>query len=134
MQNTPGTVFRPDVWRTRSGRGLGTGERSGLGSGASGRPRGGGTAASCKTAGGVRGLGTWSTDGSATAPGGVGGVGGVRGLDPGECELAEQIVQTILPHFAVRNAGPTPRCVPHQVSAVLSLKLEVFAPPLPVAH
>jgi hypothetical protein len=57
-------------------------------------------------------------------------LGGVQGLDPGECELAEEVVRTILPHFAVRNAAPSPRCVPHQASATLSLHVEVFAPPV----
>ncbi len=61
-------------------------------------------------------------------------LGGNMGLDPGECELAEEIVRTVLPHFAVRNADPAPHCVPHQSSAVLSLKLEVFAPPASVAR
>jgi hypothetical protein len=61
-------------------------------------------------------------------------LGGPFGLDPGECELAEEIVRTILPHFAVRNAGAAPRCVPYQSSAVLSLKLEVFAPRVAAAQ
>lgn len=70
---------------------------------------------------------------SAPAPG-VGdwrslNLGGNNGLDPGECELAEEIVRTILPHFAVRKPVAVPNCVPHQVSAVLSLQVEVFAPP-----
>jgi len=55
-------------------------------------------------------------------------LGGPRGLAEGECELAEEIVRTVLPHFAVRNVDFHAPCVPHAETIGLSLKLEVFAP------
>lgn len=53
-------------------------------------------------------------------------LGGMHALAPGECELAEQIVATVLPRFSVRNVGRPPVCVPHEAAASLSVPLEVF--------
>lgn len=58
-------------------------------------------------------------------------LGGGQGLQPGECELAEAVLHTVLPHFAVRNVGPLTRCVPHENPIAVSLPLEVFAPATP---
>jgi hypothetical protein len=45
-----------------------------------------------------------------------------------ECELIEQVVREVLPHFAVRNVDKPRGCVPHQYTANYALRLEVFAP------
>jgi hypothetical protein len=58
-------------------------------------------------------------------------LGGHNGLDEGECELGDEIVRTVLPHFAVRNVDWHAPCVPHATSIALSLRLDVFAPPAP---
>jgi len=55
-------------------------------------------------------------------------LGGSRGLAPGECELAEEFIATVLPRFSVRQLGRAPNCVPHNLPAVLSVPLEVFVP------
>jgi len=55
-------------------------------------------------------------------------LGGHDGLDGGECELADDVVRTVLPHFAVRNVQWHDRCVPHAANIALSLRLDVFAP------
>ena len=74
----------------------------------------------------------FSTLHPATAPGAVAGhwksvnLGGMQALAPGECELAEEIVATVLPRFSVRNLGRRPVCVPHESAASLSVPLEVF--------
>lgn len=61
-------------------------------------------------------------------------LGGHNGLAEGECELADEIVRTVLPHFAVRNVDWRGPCVPHATTIALSLPLEVFAPPVAPAH
>ena len=48
--------------------------------------------------------------------------------DSGECELVEQIRQTIVPLFATRNVDLKTDCIPHQASATQpTLRLEVLA-------
>jgi len=70
----------------------------------------------------------------AAAPGVLAGrwkalnLGGSGGLAPGECELAEEFVATVLPRFSVRQLGRAPNCVPHNSPAVLSVPLEVLVP------
>jgi hypothetical protein len=49
-------------------------------------------------------------------------------LDPEECELIEQVVREVLPHFAVRKVEQPQSCVPHQSTRTYALRLEVFAP------
>lgn len=47
--------------------------------------------------------------------------------DSGECELVEQIRQSIVPLFATRNVDLKTSCIPHQASATRpSLKMEVL--------
>jgi hypothetical protein len=55
-------------------------------------------------------------------------LGGRDGLAEGECELADEVVHTVLPHFAVRKVDWHAPCVPHASAIALSLRLEVFAP------
>jgi hypothetical protein len=52
---------------------------------------------------------------------------GAGKLDKDECELVEQIVSDLLPHFAVRNVQRPANCVPH-TRTLTALQLEVFAP------
>lgn len=60
---------------------------------------------------------------------------GRDGLGPGECELAEEVVRTVLPHFTVRNLDVHAPCVPHAETIALGLRMEVFAPlPAAAAH
>ena len=61
-------------------------------------------------------------------------LGGHDGLEEGECELADEIVRTVLPHFAVRKVEWRGPCVPHQSLIALSLPMEVFAPVDRAAH
>jgi hypothetical protein len=49
-------------------------------------------------------------------------------LDSGECELMEQIVSDVLPHFTVRNVDKVPACMPHAPTLVTAMRLEVFMP------
>jgi hypothetical protein len=51
-----------------------------------------------------------------------------RTLDTNECELTQQIIEKLLPHFAVRNVEKPNRCVPHAPTLTVSLHVEVFAP------
>jgi hypothetical protein len=56
-------------------------------------------------------------------------LGGDGPLSGGDCELAEEIVQKILPLFEVRNVHMGTTCIPHQMpTGRLSLTLEVFVP------
>lgn len=60
-------------------------------------------------------------------------LGGHNGLSEGECELADEIVRSVLPHFAVRKVQWRGPCIPHDTAIALSLPLEVFAPLAPPA-
>lgn len=53
---------------------------------------------------------------------------GLGKLDANECELMEQIIQQVLPRFAVRNIGKPANCVPHQETRTEALRLDVFGP------
>jgi hypothetical protein len=56
-------------------------------------------------------------------------LGGDGPLSGGDCELAEEIVQKILPLFEVRNVLMSTTCTPHQMpTGRLSLTLEVLSP------
>jgi hypothetical protein len=55
-------------------------------------------------------------------------LGGMGKLEGSDCELAEQIVQRVLPLFEVRNVQMKTPCVPYQLpTGALSLRLEVLA-------
>jgi hypothetical protein len=48
-------------------------------------------------------------------------------LDRGDCELAEQIKESVIPLFTTRNVQVTANCVPHQLSSSgMLLKLDVL--------
>ena len=52
-----------------------------------------------------------------------------RGLDPGECELVEQLVQQVGPLLNVRNLDDRSTCVPHQLNVGdPNVKLAVLVP------
>jgi hypothetical protein len=54
-------------------------------------------------------------------------LGGMGKLEGGDCELAEQIVQRVLPLFQARNVQMKTRCVPYQLpTGALSLRLDVL--------
>ena len=56
-------------------------------------------------------------------------LGGPGKLDVGDCELAEQIRDEILPLFTIRNLNSRVLCVPHQqVAGGVALTLEVLVP------
>jgi len=60
-------------------------------------------------------------------------LGGTQGLQGADCELAEEIVQKILPLFQVRNVRMNTTCTPHQMpTGPVSLTLEVLAPAPPL--
>jgi hypothetical protein len=46
--------------------------------------------------------------------------------DPGDCELLEQIKETLLPQFTTRNLEYSSTCVPHQLTSGARLKAEVL--------
>jgi hypothetical protein len=46
--------------------------------------------------------------------------------DPGDCELLEQIKETLLPKFTTRNVEYSSTCVPHQLTSGTRLKAEVL--------
>jgi hypothetical protein len=46
--------------------------------------------------------------------------------DPGDCELLEQIKETLLPKFTTRNLEYNSTCVPHQLTSGTRLKAEVL--------
>ena len=47
----------------------------------------------------------------------------------GECELIEQVKQSILPLFATRNVGYSSNCLPHQLQiGATRLRAEVLVP------
>jgi hypothetical protein len=89
--------------------------------------------------GAAAGTGAPATSAGASAPAVTAGagawkrvnLGGVNGFDGGECELAEAVVRTVLPHFTVRNLDWHEACVPHTASIALSLRMDVFAPAVP---
>ena len=51
-----------------------------------------------------------------------------RQLASGDCELADEIKNQVLPHFAVRNLLLSTGCIPHQAVASIRLSLEVLEP------
>ncbi len=56
-------------------------------------------------------------------------LGGLNKLTPGDCELAEQIRDQILPLFTTRNLKAQINCVPHQESAGnIQLAVDVLVP------
>jgi hypothetical protein len=56
-------------------------------------------------------------------------VGSAAGLDGSDCELAEQIIEKILSHFATRNLQADTRCIPHQrPTGMLTFSVETLSP------
>ncbi len=54
---------------------------------------------------------------------------GSRYLDPGDCELVDQVRQQVLPLFTTRNVEADIHCTPHQLSPTGPvLKVEVLSP------
>lgn len=56
-------------------------------------------------------------------------LGGFGGLEPGDCELAEQIRHEILPLFTIRNVQAEFTCIPHhQTAGSLTFSVQVLVP------